>query len=322
MTHLGIDLGGTKTALGIVNTKGKIVDRTSFESFADDFEGYFEILNHQIHKFLGACDLSPESLKSIGVGCAGQIEMGTGKIFFSPNLGWKDAPLGEGLRANFPQAVVTVDNDVRAATLGEYLFGLKERVGIYVNVFLGTGIGSGLIIHNKILRGASNSAGEIGQTSIKFDGPAAPNGNHGVYEYYGSGTGLTRIAKEYYKEHPGCLPVPSEEDITGKMVSEEAEKGNKDAIEILRLVGFHVGVGLTNIINFLNPHVITFGGGLGEIGPLLNDPMMETVKERAIPSAASAVEIRKARLGNDAGIIGAAFLHLIDSEGNIRPVND
>ena len=326
--YLGIDLGGTKTAIGIVAENGKITQRHSFPSIANDFVLYCDLLRENLDSFLQEFNLSYDNFTAVGVGCAGQIEINTGTIFHSPNLNWTNAPLGQTLSELFKEAKVTVDNDVRAATLGEYLFGLESRPSIYANIFLGTGIGSGIIVNDRILRGYSNSAGEIGLTSIDFNGPRHSSGNRGVYEYYGSGTALERFGRELaqsqLEDSPRklggqrlCDRVESIEIITGKLVGDLAVSGNPDAIKLVQNVAQNIGVGIANVINFLNPEVITYGGGLSEIGPILVDTMISTVQERAINTAVKNTIIQKANLGNDAGIIGSAFLHRVDKNGVI-----
>ena len=326
--YLGIDLGGTKTALGLVNEEGRITHRHSFPSIANDFQKYYESLEDQIAMFLNKYELNIKQIKAVGVGCAGQIELSSGNIFHSPNLNWSNAPLGDKLRNTFANAKITVDNDVRAATLGEYLFGLSERPSIYINIFLGTGIGSGIIIGDQILRGYTNSAGELGLTSIDFNGPRHSSGNRGVYEYYGSGTALERYGRELAQSQleenprqPGgpriCDKAESIEAISGKFIGELASDGNADAIMLIKKVAVFIGAGIANVINFLNPQVITYGGGLAEVGPLLTETVIETVRERAIATAFNKTSVLKANLGNDAGIIGAAFLHRVNEVGEI-----
>ena len=226
--YLGIDLGGTKTALGLVDNDGNIKYRHSFPSIANDFDGYYSSLENQVSIFFKKYDFNIEQIEAVGVGCAGQIELSSGTIFHSPNLNWSNAPLGNNLRKTFVNANVTVDNDVRAATLGEYLFGLSERPSVYINIFLGTGIGSGIIIGDRILRGHTNSAGELGLTSIDCNGPRHSSGNRGVYEYYGSGTALEKdgreLAQSQLEQTPRqlggqriCDKAESIEAITGKL---------------------------------------------------------------------------------------------------------
>ena len=326
--YLGIDLGGTKTALGLVDNDGNIKHRHSFPSIANDFDGYYSSLENQVSIFFKKYDFNIEQIEAVGVGCAGQIELSSGTIFHSPNLNWSNAPLGNKLRKTFVNANVTVDNDVRAATLGEYLFGLSERPSVYINIFLGTGIGSGIIIGDRILRGHTNSAGELGLTSIDCNGPRHSSGNRGVYEYYGSGTALERygreLAQSQLEQTPRqlggqriCDKAESIEAITGKYIGDLAIDGNTDAIILVKKVARNIGVGMANVINFLNPQVITYGGGLAEVGPILTDTILETVKERAISTAFAKTAILKANLGNDAGIIGAACLHRVNKFGDI-----
>ena len=326
--YLGIDLGGTKTALGIVENDGQIKHRHSFPSIANDFDEYYESLESQIAIFFQKYELHIGQVEAVGVGCAGQIELSSGTIFHSPNLNWSNAPLGNKLRKTFVNANITVDNDVRAATLGEYLFGLASRPSVYINVFLGTGIGSGIIIGDRILRGHTNSAGELGLTSIDCNGPRHSSGNRGVYEYYGSGTALERygreLAQSQLEEKPRqvggpriCDKAESIEAITGKYIGDLAIDGNADAIMLVKQVAEYIGAGMANVINFLNPEVITYGGGLADVGPILTDTIFETVKERAISTAFEKTDILKANLGNDAGIIGAAFLHRVNKFGEI-----
>lgn len=325
--HLGIDLGGTKTAMGLVNNRGTIYARTAFPSGGMDFDNYYLRLEKAITSFLEEQQLEPLALESIGIGCAGQIELESGLIHHAPNLSWNEAPLGSRLRKSFPTVRVTVDNDVRAATLGEYLFGLEKRPTIYLNVFLGTGIGSGIIIHERILRGSSNSAGEIGLTSINFTGPRASCGNYGIYEYYASGTALERMARDEIQEElrndkihdPNSFAYHfgSPEFVRGSEISRLAETGHLKARNLIESIGALIGYGLANAVNFLNPDTITYGGGLSDVGPLLLDSMRKNLLERALISATKKLDLRQVSLGNDAGIIGSAWLHLVDPEGKI-----
>jgi|SaaInl4_135m_RNA_FD_contig_31_1662429_length_2891_multi_6_in_0_out_0_2 glucokinase len=329
--HLGIDLGGTKTALGLVNSSGTILSRTTFPSTRNDFEDYYRCLLETIESFLQSADLNPGEIDTIGIGCAGQIELSTGMIHHSPNLNWNEAPLGERLKSQYPSATVTIDNDVRAATIGEYLFGFKKRPEIYLNVFLGTGIGSGIIINDRILRGSSNCAGEVGLTSIRYDGPKASCGNYGIFEYYASGTALERICREQVQKE---IQEGSSEDskslashfgspefVKGAEISRLAREGNRAAKKLIEQIGEFIGMGLANIVNVLNPDTLTYGGGLSEVGPLLLEPMERTLRERALPPATEHLRLQPASLGNDAGIIGSAWLHLVDSKGKIGQVS-
>lgn len=316
--RLGIDLGGTKTALGLVNEQGQILKRHRFPSFASDFDSYAKTLVAEIKTFLKASDT--EDIQGIGVGCAGQIQLGTGLIHHSPNLNWNNAPLGECLRNAFPGCWVKIDNDVRAATVGEYLHGLNERPLTYVNMFLGTGIGSGIVMFGRILRGAANSAGEIGHTTIHKDGPKGPTTGFGIYEYYGSGNALGRLGQAWYQKNPEGHPltrfgVQSPSEVTGRMIGELAEEGDAEAMRIVRRVARDAGIGMANVINFLNPHVITYGGGMADLGILVERPLMQSLKEHAIPTALARTRILKAKLGQDAGIIGSAFLNKLDADG-------
>lgn len=331
MTSLGIDLGGTKTAFGIVNKNGRVTNRHEFPSNSSGYDPYIKQLINEIQNFFKQNNLALSSLKNIGIGCAGQIELNTGKIFHAPNLGWRNVQIGRDLKQAFSNVKVTVDNDVRAATVGEYLFGLKSRPTSYVNVFLGTGIGSGLILQNKIIRGASNSAGEIGHISIQHDGPLASSRNRGIYEYYASGTALGRYGQELADVQSQVSPISSQQrfyealkgqtKVDGKLVGELALAGNQDAIQLVEKTAYFIGVGLTNIINLLNPEIITYGGGLANLGDILIQPMLKTIQERAIPSALEKLSIIPTNLGNDGGIIGASHLHLIQDDGSILPLN-
>jgi glucokinase len=328
MHLLGIDLGGTKTAVGVVDAQGKICKRLSFPSESSTFESYYPKLRSSLQAILTEFTESQNTIATIGVGCAGQIQPVTGLIRHSPNLGWRDAPLGARLRADFPDREITIDNDVRAATVGEYLFGFKERPSVYVNVFLGTGIGSGIIVYDRILRGASNSAGELGLTSICHNGPRSDSGNLGVFESYASGTALARYGFELIEkqllEKPRLVggsrfcDLVQGQNPSGQTIGKLAHQGHPEALSLVRKIGYFVGVGMVNLINFLNPEIITYGGGLANLGDPLIQMMLKTIKDRAIPSALKAVRIIPATLGSDAGMIGAAYLSQVDEKGRIQ----
>jgi glucokinase len=155
-------------------------------------------------------------------------------------------------------------------------------------------------------------------------GPKAPSQNHGVYEYYASGTALTRLGQEWFQKASSNHPLKQKfsvkdfREVTGPMIGELALDGNQEAIRIIRQIGVNAGAGIVNVINLLNPEVITYGGGLTDLGDFLIRPMLQTIAERAIPTALKAVTIKKAALGNQAPLVGAAHLYRIDSQGNIH----
>ena len=309
--RIGIDVGGTNVKIALVNEQGNIIYSNSIPTRAEmGYEYTINNMKEAISELIKETKSEAKSIEGIGFGFPGQIDYQKGIVRLAPNIpGWVDVPIAEIIEKEFG-IPTRVDNDVRCAALGELNYGAGIGCENLICITVGTGIGSGLIINGKLVRGASNAAGEIGH--IKLDmtgGPLCGCGDRGCLEAFASGPSIVAMAEEYIKGGKSTkyreLANP---DITPYIVSEAAKQGDPVAKRIFTIVGEYIGIGLASVVNLLNPEKIIIGGGVAAAGDLLLNPIKESLIKRAMPIAGSAVEIVPAQLGNSAGVIGASLL--------------
>ena len=309
--RIGIDVGGTNVKIALVNDKGNIIYSNSIPTRAEmGYEYTINNMKEAIAELIKETKSDKKSIEGIGFGFPGQIDYKKGVVRLAPNIpGWVEVPIAEIMEKEFG-IPTRVDNDVRCAALGELNYGAGIGCENLICITVGTGIGSGLIINGKLVRGASNAAGEIGH--IKLDmhgGPLCGCGDRGCLEAFASGPSIVAMAEEYIKGGKSTkyreLANP---DITPYIVSEAAKQGDPVAKRIFTIVGEYIGIGLASVVNLLNPEKIIIGGGAAAAGDLLLNPIKENLIKRAMPIAGSAVEIVPAQLGNSAGVIGASLL--------------
>ncbi len=309
--RIGIDVGGTNVKIALVNEKGGIVYSNSIPTRAEmGYEYTVNSMKEAIKELLKETNTSAKDVEGMGFGFPGQIDCQKGIVRLAPNIpGWVDVPIAEIMEKEFG-IPTRVDNDVRCAALGELNFGAGKGCENLVCITVGTGIGSGLIINGKLVRGASNAAGEIGH--IKLDmtgGPLCGCGDRGCLEAFASGPSIVAMAEEYIKGGKSTkyreLANP---DITPYVVSVAAQQGDPVAKRIFTIIGEYIGVGLASVVNLLNPEKIIIGGGVAAAGDILMTPIKETLVKRAMPISGGAVEVVPAQLGNTAGVIGASLL--------------
>ncbi len=309
--RIGIDVGGTNVKIALVNDKGNIIYSNSIPTRAEmGYEYTINNMKEAISELIKETKSDKKSIEGIGFGFPGQIDYQKGIVRLAPNIpGWVEVPIAEIMEKEFG-IPTRVDNDVRCAALGELNYGAGIGCENLICITVGTGIGSGLIINGKLVRGASNAAGEIGH--IKLDmhgGPLCGCGDRGCLEAFASGPSIVAMAEEYIKGGKSTkyreLANP---DITPYIVSEAAKQGDPVAKRIFTIVGEYIGIGLASVVNLLNPEKIIIGGGVAAAGDLLLNPIKENLIKRAMPIAGSAVEIVPAQLGNSAGVIGASLL--------------
>ena len=309
--RIGIDVGGTNVKIALVSDKGKIIYSNSIPTRAEmGYEYTVNSMKEAIKELLKETNTSAKDVEGMGFGFPGQIDCKKGIVRLAPNIpGWVDVPIAEIMEKEFG-IPTRVDNDVRCAALGELNFGAGKGCENLVCITVGTGIGSGLIINGKLVRGASNAAGEIGH--IKLDmtgGPLCGCGDRGCLEAFASGPSSVAMAEEYIKGGKSTkyreLANP---DITPYVVSVAAQQGDPVAKRIFTIIGEYTGVGLASVVNLLNPEKIIIGGGVAAAGDILMTPIKETLVKRAMPISGGAVEVVPAQLGNTAGVIGASLL--------------
>lgn len=305
---IGVDIGGTKIAAGLVSESGEILDSLS-EPTPDDSAGIPEVVADLVERLSG-----DEHAAGIGIGAAGFVGEDRSTVRFAPNIDWLEEPLGERVRALVDLPVV-VENDANAAAWGEFRFGAGQDTDDLLLITVGTGIGGGIVHGGQLFRGGFGVAAEIGHMRIVPNGLLCGCGQHGCYEQYGSGSALVRIARERVAAgDPGAKAIAklAERDaggITGPALTALAQDGDPLAIELLADLGRWIGEGAAVLATILDPSVIAIGGGVASAGDLLMPSLIEAFVDH-LPARAHRplAELRLAALGNQAGIIGAADL--------------
>lgn len=296
---VGIDLGGTKIALGTVDEEGRLVGMLRYET--DRRGGPGAVINQIVE---GVRQLKREpaiSLSGIGIGVAGQVDPETGGVIFAPNLDWHNVPLGADLERECSLPVV-VTNDVRAAMWGEWLFGAGIGIGDLLCIFVGTGIGGGIVCGGKALEGCTNTAGEIGHMTVDLNGPLCHCGNRGCMEAFAGGWAIARRAQESVKADPASgstilkLAGGKVENITAKTVAQGFFDGDTLAVEIIKEATDALAAGIAALVNALNPCRIILGGGLIEGMPELVSRIDEGVRRRALSAATARLTVCASKL--------------------------
>lgn len=306
---VGVDIGGTKIEIGNVDCRGKISSCKKFKTnLCSSSEATIGQLVASIKQIQSEAGTSPSA---IGVGVPGQVEADTGIVRFAPNLGWFDVPLQDKL-SDATGIRVAVINDVRAATYGEWLFGAGKEAQDIACIFIGTGIGGGIISGGKVLTGARNSAGEIGHITIAMDGPPCTCGNRGCFEAHASGWAIVKRTQDAIKVYPkageGFLRAAQcqADEITSYHILAAAKAGNSFAQQVIDQTIDAIVAGSVSIVNAFNPSHLIIGGGLGLAVPKLLERLDKEVRERALESSTDDLEILLSPLDGNAGVIGAA----------------
>lgn len=311
--RIGIDVGGTNVKIALVDDKGKIIYSNSVPTYAQmGYEYTVNNIKQAIRDLMKETNTKPSDIQGIGFDFPGQVDYKTGVVKLAPNIpGWVNVPIAKMIEDEF-HIPTRIDNDVRCAALGELKFGAGKGCENFVCITVGTGIGSGLVINGKLVRGAANAAGEIGHIKLQMqDGPICGCGDTGCLEAFASGPSIVAMAQEYLKSGKSTKfreMAGVDGEITPYIVAKAAEAGDPVAKRIFEKTGYYIGMGLVSVINLLNPEKVIIGGGVAEAGDLLLEPIRKTIKERAMVIAGSTVEIVPAELGNSAGVIGASML--------------
>jgi glucokinase len=301
---VGVDVGGTKIAAGVVTPEGEILDEVRYPTPASS-ERLVESIARAIAEVKDGYEVG-----GVCLAVAGLILAQENKVVFSPNLpAVEGIPLKKELEPKIGLPL-TVENDANAAAWGEFRFGVGSEADHLVFVTLGTGVGGGVISHGVLLRGAQGSGGELGHVTIQATGPRCACGNRGCLEALASGTAIQRRAREVANERPrsalGRLAI--ERRVLGEDVTRLAEEGDEAALQVLHETGVWLGIGLTGFVNIFNPEVIAIGGGASRAGELILGPAREEMQLRARSPSRDLVEIKEATLGPESGVLGAAAL--------------
>lgn len=306
---IGVDIGGTKVAGGVVDEHGRVVDRTRRFTPGTDVAATEATIADVVAELAGRNEVD-----AVGIGAAGWIANDRATVLFAPHLAWRNEPLRDALSQAIGLPVV-VENDANAAAWAEYRFGAARDAQVVVMVTLGTGIGGGLVVGGTLYRGAFGVGCEYGHMSVVPDGRRCACGNRGCWEMYASGTALAHDARELALVAPVAghrLMQLAEGDLdrlTGQLVTDAAREGDPAAMEIYTAMGRWLGRGLANLAAVLDPTVFVIGGGVSEAGELLLQPARQTFAEQLTGRGfRPAADIVLAELGPEAGLIGAADL--------------
>lgn len=317
---LAIDIGGTKIITALISDKGEMIAREYCPTLAD--EGPQSVIDRMlasVDHLLGLRNIDSSQLHSLSLASAGIIDMEKGIVTLSPNLpGWRDILLRSIVEERVGTKTFLL-NDANAAALAEHRLGAGRGTSNLIFITVSTGIGGGIIIDDRLYFGASGGAGEIGHTTIDVNGPKCVCGNVGCLEVLASGTALAgeaiRRIGDGEKSSLTEMVEGKIENITAEKVALAAQGGDSLALEVITRTAEYLGVGMVNLVHLFNPEIIVVGGGVSKMGDLLLEPVRQVVRERAFPRLAQDVRIVPARLGDDAGVFGAAIFAFEQSSG-------
>ena len=313
MYRIGVDLGGTNIATGVVDENNKIIGRGKVKTRAPrPAEAIFDSIKEAVDMAVVNAGINYDEIISVGIGTPGSVNKDTGAIEFSNNLKFHNVPAKAMLEERLKKPVY-LENDANAAALGEAVAGCGNGVKNFVAVTLGTGVGSGIIIDGKIYRGSNFCGGEMGHMVINVDGIPCNCGRKGCWEKYASATALVSQAVEAMQGNKESLLWQTCDGdlnkVEGKTIFEALDMGDATAKAVVDRYLYYVAIGLANVINALQPESVCIGGGISGQGEKILQPIRELVKaERYSVYADKQAAILPAALGNDAGIIGAALL--------------
>ncbi|MGG1628753.1 ROK family glucokinase [Rossellomorea sp. NRS-1567] len=311
---VGVDLGGTTTKIAFLNKYGELLHK--WEIPTDKSENGKNIIvdiAKAIDKKLEDLDQSKDKLVGIGMGAPGPVDMAKGIIYEAVNLGWdKNTPLKDLLEMESGLSAV-IDNDANCAALGEMWKGAGDGAKDIVCVTLGTGVGGGVITNGDIVHGVKGAGGEIGHITVVPEGGFQCNcGKTGCLETVASATGVVRLANEKLDATTKASVLrgirESHGTVSAKDIFDAAREQDELALEVIDQLAFYLGLSLANLGNALNPEKIVIGGGVSKAGEILLTPVVKYFKQFSFPTVRTSTNLSIATLGNDAGVIGAAWL--------------
>lgn len=314
MYHLGIDLGGTNIAVGVVDENFKIVGRGKMKTNAPrPAEEICDDMATAVKMAVEDAGLTMDDIDTIGIGAPGSINPHTGMIAVSNNLQFEKVPMGPMLKERLGRDVF-IENDASAAAYGEFLAGAGRGTQDMVAITLGTGVGGGVIIGGKLFSGSNLAGGELGHTVIVQGGEQCTCGRKGCWEAYASATGLIKLTKASMEANPNSkmweLCDGDINNASGRTAYDGMRADDEAAKEVVKKYEEYVACGITNMVNIFQPEVLCIGGGISKEGDTLLAPIVKVVDaERFTKNVEKQTVVKIAELGNDAGIIGAAYIH-------------
>jgi glucokinase len=314
---IGVDLGGTKLLAGTVDAELRVHHRAYRLARRD------AVLETIVEAVEEAREATDREVLAVGVGVPCLVEPGSGRAMACNHLPLVDVPLRDLLAERLDLPVV-IDNDATAALVAEARWGAARDARHVVMLTVGTGIGGGLLVDGRVLRGVSGAAGEVGHVVIDENGPPCPGNcpSHGCLEAFVSGPALALEGLRRAQADPDSglgRALAAGRGITGPLVTELAHDGDPAACAAVATLGAHLGVGMTNLVNVFNPEVVVVGGGLVAAGDLLLDPARAALAERGLVPARDQVQVVAARFGEESGMLGAAGL-AFDVVGDLESI--
>lgn len=308
---IGFDLGGTKMVAAVLDSQFSILSRVKRKtSSADGAQGILRDILLCLEESLTIAGISAAELAAIGMAVPGLLDRKKGRVVFSPNLAFEDFPLVDEIKKIYSCPVV-LENDVNAGLYGEFVQGVAKGFENVLGVFPGTGIGGGLVINGKIYRGFTGNAGEFGHMTIQLEGPRCGCGQLGHVEGMASRTAMAKEAAGLIGggNIQGKLAEFGTDikNLSSKFFAQALKEENKLVMEIIDRAADHLGVAIAGSVNLLDPELVVIGGGLVEkLGSYYMKRIEKSVRARAMPMMAQAVQIKQAALGDDAALFGAA----------------
>lgn len=301
---VGVDLGATKIAAGSVNPQNEIVQKVYAETRpAEGPQAAVERIAGCVEQLKSALPTG-QRIVAIGVCCPGPLDHEAGLVLDPPNLtGWVNVPLQKMLEERL-QLPAPIEHDAKAAALGEFHFGAGRDSNDMIFIIIGTGVGAAIIIDGQLYRGPTNSAGEIGHITVDMHGPACSCGSNGCLEVFVAGPDLA----DRFRDAVKGLDVDIPANLDGKMVAELAAQGQPQAIQVFQQAGQALGVGIAAMAHMFDISTYILGGSVAQAGDLLLKPTREAIRYRAFGSIGSRVTVVASPLGDDAGVLGAAWV--------------
>ncbi len=318
MYYIGIDLGGTNIAIGIVNSNYEIIKKGSVPTKAErSAEEIIKDMADLSAKLVSEAEITFDDIEYTGIAAPGSIDPINGTVVYANNLPFNNFKISDTLKKYIPVKKVLLENDANAAAKGEAVAGAAKGVSDVIMVTLGTGVGGGIIINGKIYSGFNFAGGELGHMVIEHNGRPCTCGRRGCWETYSSATGLINMTKEKLEEceKNGTFTlmtdyVEKEGKVSGKTAFACMKQGDGPAKEVVDMYISYLACGLSNMVNIFQPEILVIGGGICNERNYLTDPLEKIIKNEAYGSISGTTiaKLKIAELGNDAGIVGAAAL--------------
>ena len=310
---VGVDFGGTKILSGVFNKDLDCLARAKVSTKSErGVEAVIQRIARAVREAVDEADLDFKQVRGVGIGAPGAVDQESGTVIFAPNLKWKDVALKKELEKELGIPVF-LENDCNINTLGVYEVELKAKPRNVIGIFLGTGIGGGIIVDGELFRGFNRTAGELGHMVIEVGGPKCGCGNRGCFEALASRTALFKKIETAVKEGQKTILTemlgPDLKDLRSGDLRKAIKKGDKFVEKVVEEAAEYTGIAVGNLINIFNPEVIVLGGGIiDQLGGEMTPIIIETAKDYAMDGTFDGIEIIASDVGDDAGILGGAVL--------------